>query len=106
MQLPSSVSPLLRFPLFWLSFHNLPMWIINALSYKTHKKDGYLNIYFHPWEFTDLHQPERFGIPGYIAKNSGEAFINRIEGFIRNAQKRGLTFGTIDDYFADELKAV
>ncbi|MBD1395270.1 polysaccharide deacetylase family protein [Mucilaginibacter glaciei] len=104
MQLPSSVSPRLRFPLFWLSFHNLPMWIINALSYCTHKKDGYINIYFHPWEFTDLHQADRFGIPGYIAKNSGRPFIERIEGFIRKAKKRGLTFGTIEEYFAEELK--
>ncbi|WP_374948873.1 polysaccharide deacetylase family protein [Mucilaginibacter sp.] len=103
LQLPSSVSPVIRFPLFWLSFHNLPMTIINWLSIRTHKKDGYLNIYFHPWEFTNLHNKERFGIPGYISRNSGKPFINRLDGFIQNAQKRGLTFGTIQQYFAAEL---
>jgi len=102
LQIPSSVSPLIRFPLFWLSFHNLPMGFIKWLSFKTYKKDGYLNIYFHPWEFTDL-SPQKFGLPGYIIKNSGEAYIKRLEDFIISAKAKGLAFGTIEEYFAHQI---
>jgi peptidoglycan/xylan/chitin deacetylase (PgdA/CDA1 family) len=98
LQLPSSVSPLVRFPLFWLSFHNLPMGILKWLSKKTYRKDGYLNLYFHPWEFTDLKKPEKFGFPGYVSKNTGVAFEKRIDNFIAWAQKAGYRFCTTGDF--------
>ncbi len=94
VQLPSSVSPLIRFPLFWLSFHNLPMGILKWLSKITYRKDGYLNLYFHPWEFTDLHQPEKFGFPGYVMKNTGIVFEKRIDNFITWAKQQGYHFST------------
>ncbi|RKR83254.1 uncharacterized protein DUF3473 [Mucilaginibacter gracilis] len=100
LQLPSSVSPLVRFPLFWLSFHNLPMGILKWLSKITHRKDGYLNLYFHPWEFTDLKQPEKFGFPGYVSKNSGADFELRISNFINWAQKKGYQFSTTGGFVA------
>lgn len=103
LQLPSSVSPVIRFPLFWLSFHNFPMFFLNWLSYITYKKDKYLNIYFHPWEFTNLKQP-KFGLPGYISKNSGDEFIARLKSFISYFQKKGLEFGTISQFIEDEIK--
>ena len=64
----------------------------------THKKDGYLNLYFHPWEFTDLHDKEKFGFPGYVSKNSGEAFVRRIADFIDWAMDKGYTFGRTDGF--------
>jgi hypothetical protein len=106
LQLPSSVSPLIRFPLFWLSFHNLPMGLLKWLSKVTYKKDGYLNLYFHPWEFTDLNQPERFGFPGYVTKNTGDAFVARISEFISWAQARGYAFGTTGSFVKQVKKAV
>eukprot|EP01132_Coremiostelium_polycephalum_P021214 gene21214-25202_t len=60
LQLPASVSPQLRFPLFWLSFHNLPLWLYKYLVKRTIRKDAYLNVYFHPWEFTDLRDKNKF----------------------------------------------
>ena len=98
LQLPSSVSPLVRFPLFWLSFHNLPMGLLKWLCKRTHNKDGYLNLYFHPWEFTDLKQPERFGFPGYVMKNTGVDFENRLDDFIAWAQKQGFGFSRTDSF--------
>lgn len=98
LQLPSSVSPVIRFPLFWLSFHNLPMWLIKQLSTLTHRKDGYLNLYFHPWEFTDLDKPEKYGFPGYVTRNTGDAFVQRITGFINWAKGKGYAFGRTDEF--------
>ncbi|EHQ29595.1 polysaccharide deacetylase family protein [Mucilaginibacter paludis] len=98
LQLPSSVSPLVRFPLFWLSFHNLPMGMLKWLCTVTHRKDGYLNLYFHPWEFTDLHKPEKFGFPGYVVKNTGVNFEKRIDTFIAWAQQKGYGFATSAEF--------
>jgi len=98
LQLPSSVSPVIRFPLFWLSFHNLPMRLLQWLSAATHRKDGYLNLYFHPWEFTDLNQPDRFGFPGYVTRNTGEAFIKRLTAFIAWAQSKNYKFMRTGDF--------
>ena len=98
LQIPASVSPLVRWPLFWLSFHNLPMSVIRWMAAAAHRKDGYLNLYFHPWEFTDLNQPEKYGFPRYVSKNSGEAFVKRITGFINWAQSKGYQFARTDEF--------
>jgi peptidoglycan/xylan/chitin deacetylase (PgdA/CDA1 family) len=105
LQIPASVSPLVRFPLFWLSFHNLPLAMIKWISSAAHRKDGYLNLYFHPWEFTDLHQPEKFGFPSYVTKNSGEAFISRIKNFIVWAQSKGYAFIRTGDFAEDIISS-
>lgn len=102
-QIPASVSPILRFPLFWLSFHNLPLGIYKWLAEKTHKKDGYLNIYFHPWEFTELGDQERFGFPGYVSKNSGGKMINRMSSFIASLKKSGYSFHTLSEFIGSPL---
>jgi peptidoglycan/xylan/chitin deacetylase (PgdA/CDA1 family) len=103
LQIPASVSPLIRFPLFWLSFHNLPLSLLKSMASAAHKKDGYLNLYFHPWEFTDLHDKEKFGFPAYVSKNSGEAFVRRISNFIDWATDKGYTFGRTDG-FCEKIK--
>ncbi|MDP2415508.1 polysaccharide deacetylase family protein [Daejeonella sp.] len=97
-QVPASVSPILRFPLFWLSFHNLPLSIYQWLAERTHTKDGYLNIYFHPWEFTELGDQKRFGFPGYVSRNSGIKMIERMDSFIGYLKQKNYTFSTISDF--------
>jgi peptidoglycan/xylan/chitin deacetylase (PgdA/CDA1 family) len=100
LQIPASVSPLVRFPLFWLSFHNLPLSLLKWMSSAAHNKDGYLNLYFHPWEFTDLNKPEKYGFPGYVVKNSGDAYIKRITDFINWAKAKGYEFMRTDEFAA------
>jgi len=98
IQIPASVSPIVRFPLFWLSFHNLPLFLYKWLSKITLKKDKYLNIYFHPWEFTDITDKEKFNFPGYVSKNSGEKMIQRMDGFIGSMKSNNYVFGTFSDF--------
>ncbi|MCX2575626.1 polysaccharide deacetylase family protein [Pedobacter sandarakinus] len=98
LQIPASVSPLVRFPLFWLSFHNLPLGIYKWLANITYKKDGYLNIYFHPWEFTDLSDVNRFGFPAYVRKNTGPKMIDRMDHFIAWIKQKNYPFGTFKDF--------
>jgi len=100
LQLPASVSPFLRIPLFWLSFHNFPLWLYQYLAKKTYQKDGYLNLYFHPWEFTDLSNKDKYGFPSYVSKNSGEAMIRRMDSFMRWLNQQGYTNGTIHQFIS------
>lgn len=104
LQLPASVSPLVRFPLFWLTFHNVPLSLIKWMSAAAHRKDGYLNLYFHPWEFTDLNQPERFGFPAYVSKLSGDAYLKKISDFIHWAKSKGYEFRRTVDFAESIIK--
>jgi peptidoglycan/xylan/chitin deacetylase (PgdA/CDA1 family) len=96
-QIPASVSPIIRFPLFWLSFHNLPIWIYKIICSLTFLKDKYLNIYFHPWEFTDLKDFNRFGFPSYVSKNSGVQMYDRLENLIVWMKKKNFNFHSTRD---------
>ncbi|MFM6953737.1 MAG: polysaccharide deacetylase family protein [Sphingobacteriaceae bacterium] len=98
LQIPASVSPKLRIPLFWIAFHNLPLKIYQYLCTKTFQKDGYLNLYFHPWEFTNLCNKKRFGLPSYVSKNSGVKMENRMDTFITNMKAKKYPFGTFGNF--------
>lgn len=104
LQLPASVSPLIRFPLFWLTFHNVSLSLIKWMSAAAYRKDGYLNLYFHPWEFTDLNQPERFGFPSYVSKLSGDGYLTKISKFISWAKSKDYEFGRTGDFAEDIIK--
>ena len=98
LQIPASVTPIIRFPLFWLSFHNFPLFLYKWLSRITLKKDKYINIYFHPWEFIDLNDKERFNFPTYVSKNSGTKMTQRIDDFIHSMKSKGYIFGTFSEF--------
>jgi len=97
IQLPASATPLLRLPLFWLSFHNFPQWLYRSLCSQTIRTDGYINIYFHPWEFVDLTVPE-FGLPKFVSRNSGTQMIGRFHSWIAWMKSKNYTFSTISEF--------
>ena len=90
-QIPAAVS-WFRFPLFWLSFHNLPLWLYRFLLKRSVKSIGYAVLYFHPWEFTDLHQKE-FNFPAYVMRNSGEKMIARFDSLLTFIKQQGWKTG-------------
>ena len=61
-------------------------------------RDKYLNVYFHPWEFTDLSDQKRFGFPGYVSKNSGLQMVNRMDNFLAWLNKQNYKNSTIYDF--------
>lgn len=101
LQVPASVSPM-RIPLFWLSFHNFPIWIYRFLAQNVLRKDGYLNIYFHPWEFAEIKNP-KYKLPNFTTKNTGEDMVTRFDEFLTWLNKKGNTFGTFKD-FLDKIE--
>jgi hypothetical protein len=100
IQLPASATPGFRIPLFWISFHNFPMWFYRTACATTISKDHYLNLYFHPWEFTNLYL-EKLGMPNYIARNSGLQMEQRFHSLISWMKHKGYRFSTIGDFLKD-----
>lgn len=84
-QIPAGVSPVLRIPLFWLSFHHFPQWFFNFLLKRTLKQRGYATLYFHPWEFSEIEG--KFNLPWYATKNSGETMVFRFENLLKYIKK-------------------
>jgi peptidoglycan/xylan/chitin deacetylase (PgdA/CDA1 family) len=95
-EIPVSVVPFIRFPLFWLSFKNLPLWLYIRLCNFTLWQTGCLHIYFHPWEFADL---SMFKIPDFIKNPSGHKLSSKLKAFIQYYQQRsGVEFQTTIDF--------
>jgi peptidoglycan/xylan/chitin deacetylase (PgdA/CDA1 family) len=84
--IPASATPLVRLPLFWLSFKNLPLPLIRAATRWTLAADGYVSLYFHPWEFADL---APFALPGYMKRRDGVDLLRRLERYLQWLQRQG-----------------
>lgn len=94
LRLPASVSPHLRIPLFWLGFKNMPYLLFRKLALQTLKKDGYLSLYFHPWEFTDI---GHYKLPFYVKKDSGRQLTDKLSKLIGDLKQHG-SFERIDSF--------
>lgn len=94
LSVPASVTPLVRLPLFWASFKNLPRWLIRLASAWTLWADGYLVLYFHPWEFADL---SAYALPIYVKRVHGATLLARLAGYLRWLGTRG-AFVTMSEF--------
>ncbi|MDA8082219.1 MAG: polysaccharide deacetylase family protein [Nitrospiraceae bacterium] len=79
LNLPISASPVIRYPFFWLSFKNSPLWLFRAMTRWTLRTDGYLNIFFHPWEFSDLSD---WRLPFYVRRLSGDKMLGKLGRYL------------------------
>ena len=98
MQIPSSVTPWIRFPLFWLALHNLPERLYHWLVRRTLKHDGYFVTYFHPWEFFDLKDHPEFRIPFIIRNHSGRQMMQRLDRLIKMLKREQYAFLTFNEF--------
>ncbi|RRB02215.1 polysaccharide deacetylase family protein [Larkinella rosea] len=87
LHIPASVTPRLRLPLFWLSLKNFPFEIYKRLCMNTLRTDGFLNLYVHPWEFTDLSDYTK--IPAYVRRYSHQRLLDRVELLLRYLAPQG-----------------
>lgn len=94
LNIPISASPHLRIPLFWLACKNFPMPLLRRAAARALRADGYLNIFFHPWEFTDL---DRWRLPWYVKHRSGTPMLDRLSGFLAWLSRRG-SFQTMETF--------
>ena len=93
---PASVTNPLRIPLFWLAFKNYPYAFFKNACIQILKKDGFLCLYFHPWEFIDLGE---FNIPHYCKRIDGNALLDRLEKLIIDLAPYG-NFCSISDHLS------
>lgn len=98
MQIPASVTPRLRFPLFWLSLHNLPEGVYHRMVRRVLSHDGYFVTYFHPWEFYELKEHPEFRMPFIIKNNSGKDMARRLDNLIRMLKGEGHKFITYNEF--------
>jgi peptidoglycan/xylan/chitin deacetylase (PgdA/CDA1 family) len=96
VRMPASVSPTVRLPLFWLAFKNYPYWLFFKLCKQTLRKDGYLCLYFHPWEFTDI---SSYKMPTYTKNPNGKILLDKLERLINDLAKYS-DFITMQDYLS------
>lgn len=95
-QIPASVTPCIRFPLFWLALHVLPEWLYGLLVKRTLKHDGYFMTYFHPWEFSSLaDRAAELKVPRIVRFNLGKPMIGRLDRLVGMLKKTGAEFVTI-----------
>ena len=86
LRVPVGVSPILRIPLFWLSFKNFPYPYYLHLVKRSLQKDGYVCLYFHPWEFINL---DAYKLPGYTKRMAGERLQERLQKLTRDLAPHG-----------------
>lgn len=98
MQIPASVTPYFRIPLFWLALHNFPESLYHSFVNLVIKHDGYFTTYFHPWEFYELKEHPEFKIPFIIKNNSGKVLIRRLDRFIKMLKSKGEDFITYSTF--------
>lgn len=103
LQIPASVTPWFRIPLFWLSLHHFPEWLYRNLVRRVVKHDGYFNTYFHPWEFYELNNHPEYHIPYIIRHHSGKAMAERLSRFIDAMKKDGQEFITYNEFAQKHL---
>ena len=84
-----SVTPFLRFPLFWLSYKNLPLFLYKRLAGFSARRLGFFNLYLHPWEFNERCRESQWRIPSYVTRHAGIAYMKRLSNFIDYMSKNG-----------------
>jgi nitrate reductase cytochrome c-type subunit len=86
-RIPASVTPNFRVPLFWLAFKNMPYLIFKNLVVQTLKKDGYVCLYCHPWEFSDAIGDT--ALPNYTKRWCGKILTDRLYKLVKDLKKEG-----------------
>ena len=84
--MPSSVSPVFRYPVFWLSVKNMPSFVTNHFSRTILKKDHLLSFYFHPWELSEL---QGYHLPAYVSRISGVKMYKKLDAFLGFLKEKG-----------------
>lgn len=104
LQIPASVTPTLRIPLFWLALHNFPEWLYHAFARRVLRKDGYFTTYFHPWEFHELKKHPEFKMPFIIRNHSGRQLEERLDRLIKMFKENGEPFVTYSEFADEKIK--
>lgn len=101
LEIPVSVTPTLRLPVFWLALHNYPMMLYTFLAKSILSRTKKFIVYFHPWEFVDLNAYPQYKISWIIRRNSGPKLVARLQKLIATFKKENAIFTTFHDSLED-----
>ncbi len=101
--LPASVTPVWRIPVFWLTLKNLPLGWYKRLCRNILQQDGYLVLYVHPWEFTDL---SLYALPPLIKRKDGAHLLHRLEQVFSFFRQEGCSFATHEMLVKEQMMHV
>ena len=93
IRIPTSVSPLIRFPLTWYAFTNLGLFYSKLITKWIYLKNDYINIYFHPWEFVNLN---KYNISFIFKNNTGNKIYQILDEYINWLINKKVKFITLD----------
>ena len=99
-QFPVSAVPGIRFPLFWLSFKNLPLTVYKTAAAAAIKLTGYYNMYSHPWEYNIQSRSKEWKIPAFVVRHAGEKQLLRLQKLIMSLAGKG-KFMTFSEFLKD-----
>jgi polysaccharide deacetylase len=97
IEIPASVTPRVRVPLFWLAFKNMPHSFYLNFAIDTLHHDGYLCLYFHPWELVDLSQ---YKLPFYFRKGESQKLFRKMTRLIHELSDVA-EFVTMNEFIDD-----
>lgn len=95
IEIPLSTLPIMRLPIFWLAFKNLPLAYSKLFSRINFMSSDYLMLIFHPWEFADL---LNIKIPFYMKTPNSRKLLKKLEDYINFCRKKNYIFETIENY--------
>ncbi|MEG1075985.1 MAG: polysaccharide deacetylase family protein [Mucinivorans sp.] len=101
VEIPASVATFLRVPLFWLALHLMPLSIYFWLCGVSGREVGFLNVYFHPWEFSEEIHNKDLRVPFYIRRNAGERLLTRLAIIIDKCKRCDAKFMTMSELASD-----
>ncbi len=99
VRVPISTSPGLRIPLFWLGFRHLPGVILKRTLDRTLRHDGYLNLFFHPWEFLDTSEWSK-QMPRVVNLGGGDRLARKLAGTVKDLTGKA-RFTTLSEFTSD-----
>ena len=98
VQLPVAVTPHCRIPLFWLTFKHMAFSLFLKLTLQTLRHDGYICLYFHPWEFLDM---SHYKLPFYFKKAGNEKLFQKLKKLIQHLSGEA-EFTTCNQFVSDD----
>ena len=83
IEIPVSVTPLLRLPFSWVWFRNVGLLYTKICTRLNLIDKDYVNIYFHPWDFYNTNTKEFRGVLYISLRNSGDKTIIQLDKYIK-----------------------
>lgn len=95
IEIPLSVLPFCRLPIFWLAFKNFPISYSKIFTKINFASSKYTMLVFHPWEFADL---SKISLPNYVKNKHGQQLIDLLGEYILFCKKNDYKFAAVSDF--------